>query len=170
MKSTNLRWLALLPIFLLAFTCPLLNLWSEKHESTTNASPQLTTPCIVLTGEHLYPVEMVRRPPATVHPGDTVTITFTGGYMLMPTCEKRDGKEYYHYPTMQELSEINWRTAIAQLDEKDLASIRCGHECQINFVLPAETKIGQHTLTVLTGGSPFFNPKDTTYTIDVIEP
>jgi hypothetical protein len=168
-KPVRFRWLALIPIFLLTAACPLFNLWSESPQPVNKVTPAVE-PCIALTGEDLHPLEIIRRLPETARPGDTLTFAFAGSYMVMPSCEKRDGKAYYHYPTMQELSEKTWRDVVAQLDGKDLTSVRCGHECQLEFSLPTETKIGKHTITILTGGSPFFNPKDTTFTIAVIEP
>ena len=161
MKPTRYLLLVLIPIFLLASSCPFLNFWNQKR-----AAVHEVTPCIVLTGEHLYPIEITGRLPETARPGDRLTITFTGGYMVLPKCEKRNGTEYYHYPTTQELS-AKMRTAVIQLDGQDLTAVRCANDCQIDFFLPADTKVGEHMITLVTGGV-FFNPKDTTFAINVI--
>ncbi|CAG0934451.1 hypothetical protein TFLX_03495 [Thermoflexales bacterium] len=69
---------------------------------------------------------------------------------------------------MKQLSET-LRTTIVQLDGKELTSVRCGHECQISFALPAAIQAGKHTLTILPGGWRF-DPRDTTFTINVTQP
>ncbi|CAG0934453.1 hypothetical protein TFLX_03496 [Thermoflexales bacterium] len=49
MKPARYLMLALIPIFLLATSCPLLNLWSERPQPVNNITPS-AVPCIVLTG------------------------------------------------------------------------------------------------------------------------
>ncbi|HSD82460.1 MAG TPA: hypothetical protein VLG46_01300, partial [Anaerolineae bacterium] len=134
MKPARSLLLALIPILLLATSCPLLNLWSERPQPVNNITPS-AIPCVVTTGERPYPPIITGRPRETARPGESLTITFTSGYMVLPKCKRRDGKEYYQYPTMKELSET-MRTTIVQLDGKELTSVRCGHECQISFALP----------------------------------
>lgn len=168
MKNLRYSLLALIPIFLLATSCPLLNVWSENHDSVSNAPPKVT-PCVVLTGERAYPPTITARPKETARPGDTLTITFASGYdMVLPKCEKRNGKEYYQYPTLKELAERT-RMTIVQLDSKDFTSVRCGYECEVSFTFPADIQAGKHTITLLPGGW-HFDPRETTFAISVTEP
>jgi len=163
MKPARPLLLALIPILLLVTSCPLLNFSNEKHETVNNV-----TPCIVATGERLYPPVITGRPRETARAGDALTITFTGGYMVLPCCEIRDGTQQYQYPTAKELTE-KMRTTMVQLDGKELTSARCGYDCQISFALPADISVGKHTISILPSGWRF-DPRDTTFAITVTGP
>jgi hypothetical protein len=72
MKPVRFRRLALISIFLLTAACPLLNLWGESPQPVNKVTPAVA-PGIVLTGEDLHPLEIIRRLPETARPGDTLT-------------------------------------------------------------------------------------------------
>jgi len=157
-----LLW-GLIPILLLA-TSYVANL-SNLREITDSTTPEVT-PCIALTGERDYRMEVLTSPPDTAQPGDTIRIAFAGGYYdVIPSCELRGGQYYYHYPTVTELSNRS-RTVVVYLDDEQIASTECRYKCSVEFSLPTTVGAGMHKI-VVRPTSWGYTPRDAEFEIEV---
>ena len=135
------------------------------RENSGGSTPQ-ATPCIASTGERDYRLVVVTGLPDIAQPGDTLRIAFSGGYYdILPSCELRGGQYYYHYPTLTELSS-KARTVEVYLDAQKLASVECGYECSIQFILPTHVATGMHKILVRPS-SWGYKPRDAEFEIRV---
>lgn len=156
-----LLWV-LIPVILLA-TCYVVS--SSSLQKNTDSTPP-KTPCIALTGERDYRIEVVTSPPDTAQPGDKLRIAFTGGYYdILPACELRGGQYYYNYPTVTELSDQS-RTVVVYLDDQEVAAVECRYECSVEFSLPTDVDAGMHKI-VVRPSSWLYTPREAEFEIEV---
>ncbi len=156
-----LPWV-LLVIIVLAASCVV----SSSGLRENSGGTRQVTPCIASTGERDYGMVVVTGFPDAAQPGDTLQIAFSGGYYdILPSCELRGGQYYYHYPTLTELSS-KARTVEVYLDAQKLASVECGYECSIQFLLPTNVATGMHKILVRPS-SWGYKPRDAEFGISV---
>lgn len=115
---------------------------------TQPARPTETPECLPMpmtTGEAFYPIAFQTPFPSQVTAGQTVHIQFSGGIMLMPegyTC----GGAVTVMPPNRATAQASTRQVQISLNDTVVYSDgpRCGYDCSIEFVVPADFTPGSY--------------------------
>ena len=100
------------------------------------------------TGEKWIDPTVVATPVPQVRPGQTISLTFSGGYVVghySIVC----GTEVVEYRFADELPGHTWQRQVeVRLDDRVLASAACEYDCTVNAAIPADVAPGRYRLTV----------------------
>lgn len=100
------------------------------------------------TGEKWIDTTVVATPAPQVRPGQTISLTFSGGYVVVHysvVC----GTEVVGYRFADELPGHTWQRHVeVRLDERVLAVAACDYTCNIVAGIPEDVPPGPHRLTV----------------------
>ncbi len=117
--------------------------------------PQSTPTCYPRpepTGEKIIGATVEAPPPAQVSPGQTITFTLSGSYVIannaMVCAESNVARHVYS----DELPGFSWdRRVDVMLDAVAMASFNCSYECRVELTIPADAAAGPHQLILRTG-------------------
>lgn len=100
------------------------------------------------TGEKWIDATVVATPAPQVGPGETISLTFSGGYVVVHysvVC----GTEVVGYRFADELPGYTWQRHVeVRLDERVLATAACDYTCTIVAGIPADVAPGRYRLTI----------------------
>lgn len=115
------------------------------------ATPLPSPTCYPLpqpTGEKYLPPTIEAAPPMQVSPGQTITVTFSGGYIILNnaiTC----GETVVEYKYSDELPNFTWdRRVEVWWDDQVLATVQCAYRCRVETAVPQDASPGAHQLSV----------------------
>lgn len=121
--------------------------------SSPTVSPEPT--CYLIpqpTGEKFIPVTIGTPPPPQAQPGETITFSFSGGYLILNNAQVC-GDEVVGYIYTDELPSFSYqRTIRVLIDNERLADLDCDYDCCIKVTIPVTASQGLHRLRL---GSPF---------------
>lgn len=127
----------------------------KVNDSTIEASSpiQPTPTCYPLaqpTGEKVILATVEATPPAQVIPGQTVTVDFSGSYLIANNAIICGENEIAGYAYSDELtSNYNWdRQVSIKLNEQVLDTITCGYTCEIEVTIPDNLSPGIYQLVL----------------------
>lgn len=126
--------------FLASCASPLMN----QPSPTPTCYPQPQT-----TGEKYVAPVILATPPARLQPGQTLTIGFSGNYLITNNAIICAGT-IVRYAHSDNLPGFIWeeRTIEVRLDDRPLTTARCGYTCRVEVTMPRDLAAGTHKLIV----------------------
>jgi len=124
---------------------------SQGVALTPTVEPAATCyPVIQPTGEKIIYPTVEATPPAQLESGQTVTVTFSGDYIIFNNAIVCAEDEIVGYAYSDELDpNYNWeRQVTVQLNEQALDRITCDYTCQVEVMIPGHTLPGDYQLVL----------------------
>lgn len=150
----NALFLCVFGLTLLACTASPTTTPSPPGFSSPTLSPEPT--CYLIpqpTGEKIIPVTIGTPPPPQAQPGETITLSFSGGYLIVNNARICGDNEIVGYIYADELPGFSYqRTVRASIDNESLAELDCDYDCCVEVTIPVTASQGSHRLRV---GPPF---------------
>jgi hypothetical protein len=130
---------------------------------TTPSPPGYSSPavspdskCYLLpqpTGEKIIPVTIGTPPPPQAQPGETISLSFSGGYLIVNNARVCGDNEVVGYIYADELPGFSYRRTVrVSIDKKTLAELECDYDCRVEVTIPDSTGQGLYRLRL---GPPF---------------
>lgn len=117
------------------------------------------------TGEKYIPPKIDPSPLAQAHPGDEISLHFSGGYIIGNNA-RVCGDDITGYVYSDDLPSYTYsqRTITVSLEDNTLTTVECGYECTLEFVIPPDMPLGARELIV---NSIYFS--EITFDIEIVE-
>ena len=133
-------------------------LWLLRDCSApTSVTPVVTPTCYPRpepTGEKIIRPTIETAPTAQVAPGQTVTVVFSGSYLVANNALVCGGDQVVGHVYSDQLPGFRWeRTVEVRLDERVLNTVECGQTCKIEVTLPTDVAPGAHRLILIANGT-----------------
>lgn len=115
-------------------------------------TPGPEPPCAIYplpTGEKVIPAVVGTPPPPSALPGETISFSFSGGYLVannLCVCGDRGIIEYVYSDQLPGYSYR--RTVEVRLDDQMVSRVGCDRDCPIAVTLPTAIGPGLHRLDV----------------------
>lgn len=151
-RHLNLVLIELYLLTLLLYAC---RPTATPAPSVTGTSLPMPSPTCYLepqpTGEKYIPPNIEPSPPAHLHPGDEISLHYSGGYMIGNNARICGNDNIVGYIHSDELPSYTYpqRTVMVSLEETTLTTVECEYECMIEFVVPDDIPLGAHQLRIL---------------------
>lgn len=124
---------------------------SQGVALTPTVEPTATCyPVVQATGEKIIYPTVEATPPARLASGQTITVTFSGDYVILNNAIVCGEDGIVGYVYSDELyPDYNWeRQVTIQLNEQTLDSISCDYTCRIEVMIPDDTLPGAYQLVL----------------------
>jgi hypothetical protein len=133
---------------------------------TSSPAPSPTATCYLQpqpTGEKVIPVQIEATPPAQAWPGESISIHFSGGYIILNNARVCGENNIVGYVYADELPSFSYqRTVRVFMDDDLLAAVECNNTCGLELVIPTDTSLGMHQLRLQT-------PHSETFDIEIVD-
>lgn len=131
-------------------------------------SPVASPTCQILlnpTTERFIELDFLTRLPSAAAPGDTLQLSFEGGYVLFLEAEVCGGEiaeATYAYPQYSDRS----REVEILLDEVVIHTAQCTNHCEVEFSIPQDISLGRHEISLDV--SSYLFTDNNTFLLDII--
>jgi hypothetical protein len=134
---------ALGALCLLLAACGALRTATVTPEPTCEIVPQAT-------GEKWIPIVRVTPPPSYAYAGQTIQVSFSGGYLVgnnAVVCGAEGIVDYVHSDELPGWRDV--RTVAFQLGDQRFGERTCAYDCTITGTIPGAIDVGVYPLYVL---------------------